>query len=40
MRQTLMVGCFLSAAVLSLTTWLMAMRAGVGALQRMDRMPS
>jgi ABC-2 type transport system permease protein len=40
MRQTLMVGCFLSAAALSLTTWLMAMRAGVGALQRMDRTPS
>lgn len=40
LRQVVMVGCFLSAAALSLTTWLVGMRIGVAALQRMDRTPS
>lgn len=35
-----MGACFVAAVVMSLATWLLAMRAGVAALERMDRTPS
>jgi hypothetical protein len=35
----LMSLCFAGAALLSLATWLLSMRAGVRALQQMDRTP-
>jgi ABC-2 type transport system permease protein len=37
MREVLMIGSFALAAVLSLATWLIAMRSGVRALEEMDR---
>jgi ABC-2 type transport system permease protein len=39
-QQLLIATCFTSAALLSITTWLMGMRTGVNALQAMDRTPS
>jgi len=39
-EQALMAASFLSAAVLSLGTWWLSMRAGVRALEQMDRTPS
>jgi ABC-2 type transport system permease protein len=36
---TLMAACFAGAAALCVATWLLSMRAGVRALQRMDRTP-
>ena len=39
LEQVLMSLCFAGAAALSLATWLLSMRAGVRALQRMDRTP-
>ena len=39
MEQVLMSLCFAAAAALSVATWLLSMRAGVRALQRMDRTP-
>jgi len=38
-RQVLMGLCFASAIVMSLATWWLSMRAGVEALERMDRTP-
>ena len=35
-QELLMIGCFASAAILSITIWLTSMRSGVGALQRMS----
>ena len=35
-QQLLMIGCFTSAAVLSIAIWLTSMRSGVRALQRMS----
>jgi ABC-2 type transport system permease protein len=37
MREVLMIGSFALAAVLSVATWLLAMRSGVRALEEMDR---
>jgi len=34
-QQLLMVGCFASAAILSVTIWLTSMRSGIRALNRM-----
>ena len=39
-RQALVAVCFLAAAGMSVMTWLLSMRAGVSALQQMDRTPS
>jgi hypothetical protein len=39
LEQLLMSLSFAGAVALSLTTWLLSMRAGVRALQRMDRTP-
>jgi ABC-2 type transport system permease protein len=39
-QQGMMYACFATAAILSITTWLVGMRTGVRALQDMDRMPS
>jgi ABC-2 type transport system permease protein len=39
-QQLLIATCFTSAALLSITTWLMGMRTGVNALQAIDRTPS
>jgi hypothetical protein len=39
LEQALMAASFLAAAVLSLATWWLSMRAGVRALQKMDRTP-
>jgi len=35
-QELLMIGCFASAAILSITIWLTSMRSGVQALQRMS----
>ena len=35
-QELLMIGCFASAALLSVTIWLTSMRSGVQALQRMS----
>jgi ABC-2 type transport system permease protein len=35
-QELLMIGCFASAAILSVTIWLSSMRSGVQALQRMS----
>ena len=40
LEQALMAASFLAAAALSLGTWWLSMRAGVRALQRMDRTPA
>lgn len=40
MQQILIYVCFVSAALLSIAVWLLGMRAGVRALQDMDRTPS
>ena len=39
-QQLMMAGCFMSAALLSIATWLLGMRTGVRALQAMDRTPA
>ena len=39
-QQIVMAGCFISAALLSIATWLLGMRTGVRALQAMDRTPA
>jgi len=39
-QQIMIVACFTSAALLSITTWLLGMRTGVRALQAMDRTPA
>ena len=39
-QQWLIVGAFLSAALLSVAIWLLGMRSGVRALQQMDRTPA
>jgi len=40
LEQVLMAASFVAAAALSLATWWLSMRAGVRALERMDRTPS
>jgi len=37
LREAMMVSSFLAAAVLSVATWLVAMRSGVRALEDMNR---
>ena len=39
-QQIVMAGCFTSAALLSIATWLLGMRTGVRALQAMDKTPA
>ena len=39
-QQIMMAACFISAALLSVATWLLGMRTGVRALQAMDRTPA
>ena len=39
-QQIMMAACFMSAALLSVATWLLGMRTGVRALQAMDRTPA
>ena len=38
-QQIMIAGCFTSAALLSITTWLLGMRTGVRALHALDRAP-
>jgi ABC-2 type transport system permease protein len=40
LQQVMIYVCFASAALLSIAVWLLGMRAGVRALQEMDRTPS
>ena len=39
-QQTLMAACFLAAVAVSVATWWLSMRAGVRALQQLDRAPA
>jgi hypothetical protein len=39
-QQLLIAGCFTTAALLSIATWLLGMRTGVRALQAMDKTPA
>lgn len=39
-QQAMFYICFASAALLSITTWLLGMRTGVKALEAMDRTPA
>jgi ABC-2 type transport system permease protein len=39
-QQMMIAACFMTAALLSITTWLLGMRTGVRALQAMDKTPA